>query len=433
MKQLKHFFSAQRVQLIADDLHRVHKRLAKDRFIQSCITGLDDLELTARASHIASVMAEHLPTPFPKAADVIVRSLGPELNGTASNGMQPFHYLPHVLFVAKHGLKDFDAAMAAQYELTKRFTAEWSVRPYLVVHQARTLDQLRHWAKDENVHVRRLVSEGTRPRLPWAPRLRAFQKDPQPVLELLKDDSHRYVQRSVANNLNDIAKDHPNLAVATCERWLNDATPGRRWIVQHALRSLVKAGHRAALDALGFAGSPHVELHDIALSAGKVRLGEALHFSLALQSTAKRPQKLLVDYAVHFMKSSGETRPKVFKLKKLTLKPGERTALAGRISFAEMTTRSHHAGQHRIDLLVNGVAFDVAAFNVCAEGRTASRNRDALIQVHILNLIEQLYALIHRPLKGFAPRDQTHPPCPLVDHRRSHGLGEIAGAAGRAA
>src|SRR4029453_10690801 len=205
--------------------------------------GLDRLELLQRGWHLAEALQAFLPQPFAKAADVLVASLGPELDGTEQFGMALFRYLPHVLFVQKYGLDDFEAAMQAQYELTNRFSAESSIRPYLAKHPEKTYARLVEWARDDNVHVRRLVSEGTRPRLPWAPRLPDFQKDPQPVialLELLKDDPERYVQRSVPNNLNDIGKDHPEIAIDVCRRWMADATPARAWIVKHALRSLVK-------------------------------------------------------------------------------------------------------------------------------------------------------------------------------------------------
>src|SRR5262249_34126743 len=155
----------------------------------------------------------------------------------------------------------FEPAMRAQYELTKRFSAESSIRAFLMQYPEATYARLLEWARDGSVHVRRLVSEGTRPRLPWAPRLRAFQDDPRPVialLELLKDDPERYVQRSVANNLNDIGKDHPELAVEVCRRWSARTSPGRAWIVRHALRSLVKKGHRGALEAVGAGSRPKV-------------------------------------------------------------------------------------------------------------------------------------------------------------------------------
>jgi 3-methyladenine DNA glycosylase AlkC len=365
--KLKHFFSEEVVRGIAGDLRRAHAPFRERDFVALSLAGLDGLELVARGWHIAEAMRAHLPRSFPAAAEILVAPLGPELDGTEGFGLAPFRYLPHVLFVQKHGLDDFEPAMRAQYELTKRFSAESSIRAYLVKHPDATYARLRAWAGDDSVHVRRLVSEGTRPRLPWAPRLRAFQEDPRPVialLELLKDDPERYVQRSVANNLNDIAKDHPDLAVETCRRWLDGASEGRAWVVRHALRTLVKKGDRSALKALGAGDRPKVSVGTVRLEPARVRIGGELRFTVDLASAGKRTQALLVDFAVHFVKANGEARPKVFKLRKLTLAPGDRVALGSTISFADMTTRRHYPGRHRLDLLINGVAHPLAEFEV---------------------------------------------------------------------
>jgi 3-methyladenine DNA glycosylase AlkC len=325
--KLKHFFSGRVVRAIAADLHRVHSPFREHAFVAACTRKLADLELTARAWHIADVMYERLPRPFAAAAEILEASLGPELDRTEDPGLAPLRYMPHVLFVQRYGLEDFEVAMRAQYELTKRFSAESSIRAFLVKYPDATHARLVEWARDPNAHVRRLVSEGTRPRLPWATRLRAFQANPRPVLallELLKDDPVRYVQRSVANNLNDIGKDHPDVVVETCQRWSRGAPAGRQWMVRFWPKL--------------------------------VRLGDEVRFSFTLASSAPRQQKMVVDYAVHFVKANGTSRPRVFKLKRLTLAPGEAVELTGRVSFARLTTRRHYAGRHRIETLVNGVA-----------------------------------------------------------------------------
>ncbi len=366
-EQLKHFFGERVVRGIAADLRRAHARLDEAAFVRECLAGLGDLELTARGRHVAEVMGRHLPPRFPDAARVLVASLGPELVSSETFGMEPFRYLPHVVYVASRGLDDFEAAMAAQLELTKRFTAEFSIRAFLTRYPAATLERLRVWARDPNVHVRRLVSEGTRPRLPWAPRLRAFQEDPEPVialLEMLRDDPERYVQRSVANNLNDISKDHPARAAALCAAWLADPTPGRRWIAGHALRSLVKQGHPAALATLGFAARPKVAVAGARITPAKVDIGDAVRFAFTLASRAKQTQRLVVDFAVHFVKANGATRPKVFKLRALDLAAGADVECAGSVSLAAMTTRKHYPGVHRIDALINGVAYPLGEFTV---------------------------------------------------------------------
>jgi hypothetical protein len=211
------------------------------------------------------------------------------------------------------------------------------------------------------------VAEGTRPRRPWAPRLRAYQDDPAPVvalLALLKDDPERYVQRSVANNLNDIAKDHPAVVVDVCERWSIDASPGRQWIVKHALRSLVKSGDRGALAALGVGAAPAVRVTNGRIVSGPVHIGGVARFAFEIESTTETPQELLVDYAVYFMKANGQARAKVFKLRKIALAPGASLTLESTVSFEHLTTRRPYPGRHEIAVLVNGVAYPLVAFDV---------------------------------------------------------------------
>jgi 3-methyladenine DNA glycosylase AlkC len=368
--KLKDFFDEGIVRSIATDIQAAHPRFDAGSFIETSLSGLTKLELTARGAHVAEAMRKHLPHDFEVAARILIDSLGPELDRSDEFGLAPLRYMPHVFFVARHGLDHFESSMRAQYEVTKRFSAESSIRAFLVRHPEATYQRLVAWARDANVHVRRLVSEGTRPRLPWAPRLRAFQKDPAPVLrllEMLKDDAERYVQRSVANNLNDIGKDHPELLVDTCARWMAKPTEGRRWIVGHALRSVVKRGDRGALRILGVAGKPDVRVEVVRFEPRRVRLGSTLRFSFELVSSAKREQELLVDYAVHFVKANGETRPKVFKLRKLVLPSGGRARLEGRVSFAPMTTRTHRPGRHAVELQLNGVAIPLGEFEVVTD------------------------------------------------------------------
>jgi 3-methyladenine DNA glycosylase AlkC len=356
--KLKDFFDEAVVRSIAADLRRVSPAFDADAFVLDATRGLSALELTPRGWHVADAMRRHLPERFPEAAQMLVASLGPELDGTEGFGMGPFRYMPHTFYVAKYGLDDLEPSLAAQHALTKRFSAEFSIRAFLVRHFEATYDRLLGWTSDPNVHVRRLVSEGTRPRLPWAPRLRRFQEDPKlglALLERLKDDPELYVRRSVANHLNDISKDHPKLAAEVGKRWSRGATPERKWIVRHALRSLIKRGDGAALETIGFAGEPRIVVSDVRFAPNPVRKGETLGFAADLTSTANEDQQLLVDYGVHFVKANGVARPKVFKLTKLTLGAGETVRLAGRVRFRDMTTRRHHPGRHTLDLRINGV------------------------------------------------------------------------------
>ena len=365
--RLKDAFGADVVRAIAADLHAAWPALDARAFTRDCLRGFDALELTQRAHRVAEVMHAHLPAGFEEAADVIVRSLGPEREHTARVDAAPFRYLPHGYFVGRYGLDHFEASMRAQHELTRRFTAEFSIRPFLVRHREATLARLEDWARDPNVHVRRLVSEGTRPRLPWAPRLRVFQEDPAPVLrllELLRDDPERYVQRSVANNLNDIGKDHPGVAAETCRRWAEGAPPGRAWIVRHALRSLVKRGDGAALATLGYAARPRVAVRGVRIAPGRAAIGGRVEIAFEIRSRARVPQALLVDLVVHFVKASGATRARVFKLRRVSLPAGGREALRARLSLVQRSTRTHRPGRHAVDARVNGVDFSLGSFEI---------------------------------------------------------------------
>jgi 3-methyladenine DNA glycosylase AlkC len=320
-----------------------------------------------RGKHIARALADHLPREYPKAVQVLLQSLGPEhaSDELVGAGMAPFFYLPHTLFVAEQGLEHFELSLRAQYELTKRFSAEGSIRHFIAKDPDRTFAELLVWTKDENAHVRRLVSEGTRLRLPWAIRVAWLDAHPDRVLELLsllKDDRSSLVRRSVANNLNDLSKDHPELVTTTCRKWWRSASPERQALVRHALRTLVKKGDRAALSLLGVGARPEVEIASVRLSPTSVRRGGELRLSFEVSSSSSRTQQLLVDYVVHFVKANGGSRPKVFKLKRLTLRAGETMALAAKVSLAEMTTRQHYPGLHRVEALVNGVTFPLAEF-----------------------------------------------------------------------
>lgn len=364
---LKNHFGPEIPHKIAAMLAAVHPRFPADQFVRDVLGDYDELDLTARGWKIARALRPALPQDYAKAIDLLIASLGPKLEKTEGNGMAPFLYLPHVFFVAEFGVEHFEDSMRAQYELTQRFSAEFSIRPFLERHPEATLKQLAQWAKDPSEHVRRLVSEGTRPRLPWAPRLRSFQNDPRRVLELLellKDDSSLYVRRSVANNLNDIGKDHPALLVETAQRWLFDATEERRWLVRHALRSAVKRGEAGSLAILGFGDLAKVAIRNARIVPQRVAIGKSVTIGMEIASAFARKQRVLVDLRIHFVKANGKTSAKVFKLKALELAPRDLVRLEKRISLANMTTRKHFPGKHRVDVLLNGRAEPLGEFNL---------------------------------------------------------------------
>jgi 3-methyladenine DNA glycosylase AlkC len=357
---------------IAERIGRVHSAFPAKAFLADVLNGYDELDLMARGRQIARALRRHLPTDFPRAVEILLASAGHPVTETEDSGISSFIYLPHIFFVSEFGLDHFEVSMRAQYELTQRFTAEFSIRAFLDRHQDATLARLREWTSDPSPHVRRLVSEGTRPRLPWASRLRAFQKDPRPVLallELLKDDPDLYVRRSVANNLNDIGKDHPELLVETARRWLVDATEGRRWLVRHALRVAVKRGDPDALAVLGYGSKTNVELANAAITPARPRIGGTVKIAFTVVNRAARASRLMVDLRVGFVKASGKTSPKVFKLRAVTLGPGESASVGKTISLAQLTTRKHYPGVHMVEAVVNGRALPMGEFTVLAAAR----------------------------------------------------------------
>jgi 3-methyladenine DNA glycosylase AlkC len=246
------------IQCLVHNIRLVHPDFDGRAFQRTALNGLKPLSILQRGHHLARALREHLPKHYEDAVHILIQALTPPQTDTEDLGLGVFFYLPHVSFVATYGLDPmhndghdpFEISMRAQYEMTKRFSAEFSIRPFLIKWPERTLVQLMKWTDDPDPHVRRLCSEGTRPRLPWAMRIPAFVKDPGPVLpilEALKDDPDLYVRRSVANHLGDIAKDHPRLAFELCERWLDGATKERKWLLRHAVRHPAKKGAQAAL------------------------------------------------------------------------------------------------------------------------------------------------------------------------------------------
>jgi 3-methyladenine DNA glycosylase AlkC len=366
---LKTFFSPALVERLGVAIARVHPQFPARAFAARASEGLGRLELLARARHIAAALAEFLPQDYPRAVDVLVRSLGPEHAGDEllGVGLAPFFYLPHVIFVAERGLDHFDESMRAQHELTRRFSAEFSIRAFIARDPERTLAVLRTWTRDENAHVRRLVSEGTRLRLPWAPRVAWLDQHPERVVELLeplKDDPSTMVRRSVANSLNDLGKVRPDLLTRTCERWLERAPDERRALVAHALRSAVKRGEPAALRLLGYGGKAAVALAKVRFEPPRVPIGGRVAMSFTLQSRSRQAQSLLVDAAVHFVKARGKTGRKVFKVGRVTLAPRQSAPLRVDFSLAVHTTRVPRPGRHAVDVLVNGTALPAGSFEV---------------------------------------------------------------------
>jgi 3-methyladenine DNA glycosylase AlkC len=276
---------------------------------------------------------------------------------------------PCLAYVERRGLDDPDVALDALARLTRHASAEFAIRPLLERHPAPTLERLREWAASPDMHVRRLVSEGARPRLPWGRHLTALRRDPSPVLPLLdrlRDDPEEYVRRSVANHLNDVARDHPDLAVAVAHRWLDEGGTHAAAVVRHGLRTLVKDGRADALALVGADVGAEIEVVDLAVEEERVPFGGALPFSFRLLNRSDRSVRAVVDYVVHFRRANGASSPKVFKLAAAELPPKSDRLVRRAHSFRPITTRRYYPGEHRLEIQVNGriaagVAFELLA------------------------------------------------------------------------
>ena len=354
---LKNQFGAEVPKKIANMIAGVRPDFDSSAFVVEVLDGYEQLELMPRARKISQSLKTYLPADYDEAIEVLLASLGPTLDIKDSEGMASFLYLPHVFFVADYGLEHFDVSMGAHYELTQRFTAEFGIRPFIQRYPEQSLSLLRKWTKDPSKHVRRLVSEGTRPRLPWAGRLPEFQKNPASVialLELLKDDPELYVRRSVANNLNDIGKDNIEVLVDTAQRWMLDASEQRQWIIRHALRSAIKRAEPGALSVLGYGKPAKVLVDNIALTPDVVDVGDKVVISFDIMNKDHKSASIMLDCRIHFVKANGQTSVKIFKLKALDLASNQAQRIKKSISLQQMTTRTHYPGVHKVELQING-------------------------------------------------------------------------------
>jgi len=249
-KQLKFYFGKELAELLADKLTHVYQEFDKKDFVKSVSKGVKDLELKARVEVITDALAKYLPKKYKTAVNILLKILGPENENETGMFREYYWLMPVAYYVEKYGLDDFDTSMNAIYEITKRNTGEYAVRPFLRMSPERTLKIMKKWSMDKNVHVRRLASEGCRPRLPWSQKLDEFIEDPSsiiPILENLKEDNSMFVKKSVANNLNDILKDNYDTGIKILSEWSRSQNPDTKWIIRHALRNELKKGNPQAL------------------------------------------------------------------------------------------------------------------------------------------------------------------------------------------
>lgn len=346
----------------ADAVARAWATFDQAAFLADILPVIDGLELMQRGQCIADALRRHLPDDFEMAAKILHACLPAQDH----HGLSGWALLSFNQYVAVHGRGHLETALHLLKALTPHFTAEFGIRPFLAEEQDAALAIISPWVSDPNHHVRRLASEGTRPRLPWAMRLPALVKEPRPILPILEallDDPEDYVRRSVANSLNDIAKDHPDLVADFVERHAVGASKERLWLLKHASRTLIKKGHGKALANFGFAALTDVTAR-VSLSNDSILFPGELAFDIRLTNTGEETRTVLVDYAIHHQKKGGSLSPKVFKGKSMTMEPGDSVTIARRHAFRPITTRVYHPGRHRLEVILNGEQVAICDFDL---------------------------------------------------------------------
>jgi 3-methyladenine DNA glycosylase AlkC len=355
---LKEIFNTERLQHIASEMTAVYPAFEARRFLKLAQTGLADLSVMQRMARVSECLHAVLPLDY-EASLGVLRALAPRLNSGFVSMC-----LPH--YVASYGAHAFDQSMDALKYFTAFGSSEFAIRHFLRSDLERSLKLMHDWSLDDNEHVRRLASEGCRPRLPWSFRLEPFQADPTlaaNILDNLKADTSLYVRKSVANHLNDITKDHPDWVLDLIEGWSLD-NRHTAWIARHALRSLIKQGNQRALTIIGAGDKPEVEIIDVKVEPPVIGLGEKITLSFAVKSTVQSSQRLVIDYAIDYVKANGSTSAKVFKLKVLTLPGNAIEAVSRGQQIKELTTRRHYAGRHAVHVMVNGERLASTAFEI---------------------------------------------------------------------
>ena len=347
MAAFKDEFNPTSIALLSHELTAAWPEFPAARFRQVAGDGLEPLELLERVGHIARGLAMCLPGSFPEAAQVLHRTL-------ASPSFTGWITLPCGQYVADCGVDDPEVALPLLAALSPRFSSEGTIRVFIEQHRDLTFECLHRWTTDPDEHVRRLVSECTRPRLPWSSQLRELIADPTPAIALLDklhDDPSEYVRRSVANHLNDICKDHPAIAIECAERW-NAASTHGDWVIRHGLRTLVKKGDPRALALLGFDAANTVTLDSLTVEPATIEIGDEV--VLTAHVSAEAETRAVIDYVVHYQGAKKMRAGKVFKLANRTIAPGVTTTVTKRHRFGHVSIRRIHPGAHRLEIQVNG-------------------------------------------------------------------------------
>ena len=356
---LRDVFNLDSIKDLTDRVKTTHTPFDADSFYNKATANLSDIDYGERIEQITDALYSHLPTDYTTTIKILLDSLPSAIEATDDFKFQnrDFINLPHCRYVSKFGIEHFELSINALKEMTSRFTSEYDMRYIIEKYPTESIKLIKTWVNHDNIHVRRLASEGTRPRLPMGKRLKMFVTDPTPILpilEALKNDTSLYVRRSVANSLNDISKDHPDLAADIAERWLDESFEHAKWVCNHAMRTLFKVGHKKALAISGYPEPNGVEVWGIDIKDTTLKVGDDLEFSFVIDNNSTEDINLMIDFELIFLKNNKKYSPKVFKLKKTTLKSGKKLKLFAKHPFRERTTRKYYSGKQYVRVVING-------------------------------------------------------------------------------
>jgi 3-methyladenine DNA glycosylase AlkC len=355
---LKEMFNRAHFERLGKEIEAVAPHTKRMVLVKDLLVGNENRELNARMRHASFTLRKHLPVDFRKAVQVL-KEVAPRMP-------KGYTALLYPDFVGQFGHDDPAFSLDALKLFTSFGSSEFAVREFFRRDVKGTLRVMRTWAEDDSEHVRRLASEGSRPRLPWSFRLDAVLKDPgltTPILERLRADDSLYVRKSVANHLNDFSKDHPSYMIDVLRAW-DRKHPHTAWIAKHASRTLIKAGHAEALALFAFDSRVKVHVDELVVSPKRLKLGDQLEFSFTVTSKAPCSQQLVIDYAIHYRKANGGTSRKVFKLKEVDLGARESLNITKRQRIVDFSTRKHYSGKHSVEILVNGMERAKASFSL---------------------------------------------------------------------
>ncbi len=358
MEPLKEMFNKRFYTQFAAEFKRVDKNFKSDQFIKEMLLGIEPLSLNERMRKTSHTLKNYLPPDYKKTITIMRQVI--------QNTPRGYTNLVFPDFVSIYGHDDVDTSLDALKHFTQFGSSEFGIREFLKRDFNKIIKVMNAWAKDKNAHVRRLASEGSRPRLPWSFKLDEVIKNPkstQSILEALKADDELYVRKSVANHLNDHSKDNTDFMLQVLKAW-DKKHPHTAWIVKHASRSLIKKGNANSLALFDFEKDPKIRIQNFKILKPKINLGQNLEFAFELVSEKTKTQKLVVDYIIHYRKKGKELSPKVFKLKEIDLNAKETISISKKQMMKDFTTRKHFAGEHFLEIQVNGKVYSKLKFSL---------------------------------------------------------------------